>query len=60
MRELNKPSVTSSTIRTALIWLGVLAVCFAAESWHRAHAQAINAGQSPLKKQHVDFVAEGQ
>ncbi|MEK6396716.1 MAG: protein-disulfide reductase DsbD domain-containing protein [Terriglobus sp.] len=25
-----------------------------------AHAQSINAGQSPLRKQHVDFVAEGQ
>lgn len=60
MKELNKPSVKSSTIRTILIWIAILAVCFVAESLHRAHAQSINAGQSPLKKQHVDFVAEGQ
>ncbi len=60
MRELKKPSAKSSTVRTTLIWIAILAVCFVAESLHHAHAQSINAGQSPLRKQHVDFVAEGQ
>lgn len=60
MKEQNKPSGTSSTLSTVLIWTAILAVCFVAEFVHRAHAQSINAGQSPLRKQHVDFVAEGQ
>jgi DsbC/DsbD-like thiol-disulfide interchange protein len=50
------PTFTSrlNTVRAVLGVAGILAsIVF-------AHAQSINAGQSPLKKQHVDFVTEGQ
>lgn len=47
----------ASRLNTVRAMLGVAGVIL---SIVFTHAQSINAGQSALKKQHVDFVAEGQ
>jgi DsbC/DsbD-like thiol-disulfide interchange protein len=44
----------------AVVALGVAAASTDAGAHFRAYVQAMNAGQPPVKKGHVDFIAEGQ
>lgn len=60
MNELQRPIAKASTLRTVLFGVGFLVVVVLVRTFV-AHAQGINVGQqTPAKKGHVDFIADGQ